>query len=82
VTPASPAEFVPSPPAPAETEASPTEEWLVGLYRRAQLFPSLTSVQGSVRQMELPRGGKGSQVLIADDEPDMLRFLRSELAAE
>ena len=56
-----------------------SEEWLASLYRRAELFPAMTLVQDAVKPVEFR--GKGSQpiVLIADDEPDMLRFLKSQL---
>ncbi len=66
-------------PAP-EKRASP-EEWLANLYRRAELFPALASVRQSVVPVE-PRSTSGlPTVLVADDEPDMLRFLKSQLAA-
>jgi len=56
-------------------------DWIQGLYRRAELFPSLTPLQDALRPVEtanthLPR------VLIADDEPDMLRYLKSQLSGE
>src|SRR6185436_15851992 len=50
------------------------------LYRRAELFPAMTPVQESVRQVETSaRQGGLPRALIADDEPDMLRFLKSQL---
>jgi len=81
-------------PAPKSTEASessssqpaedgPTvtsEEWLTNLYRRAELFPALTPVQESMRPVEVARNGNQPTVLVADDEPDMLRFLKSQLS--
>jgi signal transduction histidine kinase len=56
------------------------EEWLANLYRRAELFPALTSVQDSLRPVEAAPSGNRATVLIADDEPDMLRFLKSQLS--
>ncbi|HVK59295.1 MAG TPA: ATP-binding protein, partial [Candidatus Kapabacteria bacterium] len=57
------------------------EQWLATLYRRAEFFPSMTSVHESIRPLEVTAGKKGAaKVLIADDEPDMLRFLKSQLA--
>ncbi len=56
------------------------EEWLANLYRRAELFPAMTSLRDSLRPVEMPRVGSEPQVLIADDEPDMLRFLKSQLS--
>ena len=71
---------------PMETAASePTgrvtsEEWLANLYRRAELFPALTPVQESLRPVEVARNGNQPTLLVADDEPDMLRFLKSQLS--
>lgn len=76
--------------APANAPAAPapptprSEEWLANLYRRAELFPSLTSAAEAVRPVEAldrsPGGEARPTVLIADDEPDMLRFLKSQLS--
>jgi len=57
-----------------------SEEWLVNLYRRAELFPALTPVQASLRPVETSRSGNQPTILIADDEPDMLRFLKAQLS--
>ncbi|MDH7501151.1 MAG: ATP-binding protein [Verrucomicrobiota bacterium] len=59
-----------------------TAKWLADLYRRAELFPSIPPVRESVRPSEIPAAGPQPKVLIADDEPDMLRFLRSQLIGE
>jgi signal transduction histidine kinase len=56
-----------------------SEEWLANLYRRAELFPALTPVQESLRPVETKRHGNQPTILVADDEPDMLRFLKSQL---
>jgi len=61
----------------ASTVAS--EEWLANLYRRAELFPALTPVQEAVRPVETAGARDRPSVLVADDEPDMLRFLKSQL---
>lgn len=66
-----------TPAATAPTVSS--EEWLANLYRRAELFPSLTSVQESMRPVETSLNGDRPTLLVADDEPDMLRFLKSQL---
>lgn len=58
-----------------------SEEWLSNLYRRAELFPAMTPVQDSVRQVETARQGHLPRALVADDEPDMLRFLKSQLSS-
>jgi signal transduction histidine kinase len=58
-----------------------SEEWLANLYRRAELFPALTPLQESLRPVETGRNGSLPAILVADDEPDMLRFLKSQLSA-
>jgi signal transduction histidine kinase len=56
------------------------QEWLTGLYRRAELFPSMTSVQEAIRPTSSHVNGSNlPSLLVADDEPDMLRFLSSQL---
>jgi signal transduction histidine kinase len=58
-----------------------SEEWLVNLYRRAELFPAMTPLQESLKPVEIGgRNGHLPKALVADDEPDMLRFLKSQLA--
>ena len=56
------------------------ETWLANLYRRAELFSGLSSLRDSIRQVETSTPGDRPRILIADDEPDMLKFLRSQLA--
>lgn len=58
-----------------------SQEWLTNLYRRAELFPALTPVQSALRPLDLSTSNK-PKLLIADDEPDMLRFLISQLSRE
>jgi len=68
---------------PAEAARGGTvtsEEWLANLYRRAELFPALTPLQESLRPVETSRNGSLPTILVADDEPDMLRFLKSQLS--
>lgn len=59
-----------------------TAKWLEELYRRAELFPSIPSIRESLRPTEVPGAVSNPKILIADDEPDMLRFLRSQLVGE
>jgi signal transduction histidine kinase len=69
---------------PAEEAAGGTatpEEWLANLYRRAELFPALTPLHEAIKPVEFAGRGKRATALIADDEPDMLQFLKSQLAA-
>ena len=56
-----------------------SEEWLANLYRRAELFPAMTPLQDSLKPVEVSHNGRLPKVLVADDEPDMLRFLKSQL---
>jgi signal transduction histidine kinase len=67
--------------APAVLGGVTSEEWLANLYRRAELFPAMTSLQDSVRPVETARNGNRPTLLVADDEPDMLRFLKSQLSS-
>ena len=70
----------------ATTEAAPgpvgrTEEWLANLYRRAELFPTVAQREEPVHSVVPGAHGERPRALIAEDEPDMLRFLRSQLSA-
>jgi signal transduction histidine kinase len=73
-----------SPPAEATHDdvSVASEEWLANLYRRAELFPAMTTLQDSLRPVETAQGRPRAKVLLADDEPDMLRFLKSQLAPQ
>jgi signal transduction histidine kinase len=75
---ASPEKLQEAPASPKKGEAQPEEEWLANLYRRAELFPTLTPLSESMRPENFG-GGHLPKVLVADDEPDMLRFLKSQL---
>lgn len=64
---------------PAE---APQKDWIGDLYRRAEMFPAITSLQATLRPVEIGVArSRKPKLLIADDEPDMLRFLRSQLSA-
>jgi C4-dicarboxylate-specific signal transduction histidine kinase len=64
---------------PAETGAAASEEWLANLYRRAEFFPAMAAFRGTAKPVELGKRGQRPVVLLADDEPDMRRFLRAHL---
>ena len=67
--------------APSEPASEPPRdsEWLVQLYRRAEFFPSHVLAENEpVEPSDDPFSGKPC-VLIADDEPEMRRFLSSQL---
>jgi signal transduction histidine kinase len=61
----------------ATNGAAASEEWLANLYRRAEFFPAMTALRGTIKPVEF--SGNRPVVLIAEDEPDMQRFLKSEL---
>jgi C4-dicarboxylate-specific signal transduction histidine kinase len=63
-----------------EDAGGPRDEWIANLYRRAELFPALTPLKESLRPVEISGNGKMPTLLVADDEPDMLRFLKSQLS--
>jgi signal transduction histidine kinase len=67
-------------PTPTEGNTVSSEEWLSNLYRRAELFPALTPLRESLRPAEATGNGSLPTILVADDEPDMLRFLKSQLS--
>jgi signal transduction histidine kinase len=54
------------------------EEWLTKLYRRAELFPALTPLSDTL-PVDNYRSSQKPKLLLADDEPDMLKFLKSQL---
>lgn len=73
---------------PAEAAASPatetapaqSEEWLTNLYRRAELFQTASLTNETSQPSKVLENGNGqTRLLVADDEPDMLRFLKSQL---
>jgi len=65
-----------------DTSSTKPEEWLGDLYRRAEFFPSMNPVHESMRPVEHIQRNGAPAVLIADDEPDMLRFLKSQLQGQ
>lgn len=71
----------PGPEGPEEKTATDTE-WLRGLYRRAELLPTFSRLQDTVRPTPLSDTRNLPKVLVADDEPDMLGFIRMQLEEE
>jgi signal transduction histidine kinase len=69
-------------PAQAAPEPVAEEEWLSKLYRRAELFPAMTPLQATLRPQDALSHGRRARLLVADDEPDMLRYLNSHLAGD
>ena len=59
-----------------------TQEWISDLYRRAELFPTMTP--GGLREESRVLDDsfhRRHSILIADDEPQMRSFLRSQLTS-
>jgi signal transduction histidine kinase len=52
---------------------------LASLYKRAEMHASITPLRSSLRPWDAGRGGNRPELLVVDDEPDMLRFLKSQL---
>jgi signal transduction histidine kinase len=65
-----------------DTSTVSSEEWLANLYRRAELFPAITPLQEAVKPAEASPRGQLLKALVADDEPDMLHFLKTELSEQ
>jgi len=64
------------------TESVASEEWLVNLYHRAELFPAIAARREANGVAPFVRRTQRPLVLVADDEPDMRRFLASQLTEE
>lgn len=73
----------PAAPEPQPHAVAPEAQatWLSGLYRRAELFGNPTPLQDTLRHGTPPSRTGKPRVLIVDDEPDMVRFLRTLLDA-
>ncbi len=67
-----------SPLVAAKTDGS-TDTWLKNLDRQAELYPSMTSLRETIRPVETAIHRGQPRILIADDEPDMLKYLKSQL---
>ncbi|HEY7321374.1 MAG TPA: ATP-binding protein [Candidatus Binatia bacterium] len=68
-----------SPLVSAETNGS-TDTWLKNLYREAEFYPAITSLKETILPVETSTHRGQPRVLIADDEPDMLKYLKSQLS--
>lgn len=53
---------------------------LGGIDRQAELYPSMALLRASLRPVGHDLDSQKPRVLIADDEPDMLRYLKSQLS--
>jgi signal transduction histidine kinase len=56
--------------------------WLTSLHRQAELIPPMKPLRQLLRPVEVLSSNGSRRVLIADDEPDMLRYLNSQLAQD
>ncbi len=77
------ASATPAAPEPQPQAAAPEAHanWLGGLYRRAELFGNPTPLKDTLQHGSPPSRTGKPRVLIVDDEPDMVRFLRTLLDA-
>ncbi len=57
-----------------------TETWLRNLDKQAEFYPSMTSLRETIRPVETAVHRGQPRVLVADDEPDMLKYLKSQLS--
>ena len=58
-----------------------SDEWLVSLYRRAELFVDTAPVVAATNHVDLARR-KRPLVIVGEDQPDMARFISSQLKAD
>jgi signal transduction histidine kinase len=63
----------------ADADSSATQTWLAGLYKRAELYAGIPNLRETPRPVPVQGQSKNPRLLIAEDEPDMLRFLRLSL---
>jgi signal transduction histidine kinase len=63
----------------ARTNGS-ADTWLTNLDRQAEFYPPMTSLRETLRPVETSIHSGQPRVLIADDEPDMLKYLKSQLS--
>jgi signal transduction histidine kinase len=66
--------------APMANGSGVNGSWLAGLHRRAELVPPMKPLRELLRPIEILPSNGSPRVLVADDEPDMLRYLKSQLA--
>jgi signal transduction histidine kinase len=64
-----------------EEKQSPGDEWLVSLYRRADLFIDSEATPQLTNHVDLARR-KRPLILIGEDQPDMAAFIASQLNEE
>ncbi len=65
--------------AAAAPVAAHSEEWLTNLYRRAELFPVLGTATATQNSLAQTADRDRPTVLVADDEPAMVRFISSQI---
>lgn len=60
-------------------DSGESDEWLEHLFRRAELFPAISTEPAFAPRDEWMSNSRQPKVLVADDEPDMLSFLHGQL---
>ncbi|HEV2319652.1 MAG TPA: hybrid sensor histidine kinase/response regulator, partial [Verrucomicrobiae bacterium] len=66
-------------PLPASDANAGSGEWLANLYRRAEFFATTGARRSASSPAPVALSGRKPVALIADDEPDMQHFLKTEL---
>lgn len=62
-----------------DSDSSDTQTWLAGLYKRAELYAGIPNLRETPRPVAAQGQSRNPRLLVAEDEPDMLRFLRLSL---
>jgi signal transduction histidine kinase len=77
--PETPAVALPQETSATTTRDSDTQLWLATLYKRAELYAGIPNLRETMRPLPAQGQSKNPRLLIAEDEPDMLGFLRLSL---
>ena len=70
----------PQPSQPEVGDSGVDDSWIDNLHRQAKLVPPMKSLRDSLPPMEFFNPNGPPRVLVADDEPDMLKYLKSQLS--
>ncbi len=77
-----PAGVLPNPGNVTRSVREGSDPWLNNLYRRAELFAGIPALREAVRPLTGAGHTRKPRLLVADDEPDMLRFLKLQLSED
>jgi signal transduction histidine kinase len=71
-----------NPPQYADSGSGVSGAWLSTLHRQAELVPPMKPLRELLRPLEIVPSNGSPRVVVADDEPDMLRYLKAQLAQD